>query len=1763
MSTAPCISSLVARRARVVACCAAVALAPAGARGQSLEFGYPYVASGDFAAPCGVAFDSAGDQVLVADTANHRIAYASVASLTGAPTWSDLGGPTDPAAPGALSFPQGVIADADGDVYAIDTVSGVLRLFRPDLAGGYTLDPGFTAATPHVVDGVAIRLPRDVAIGADGRVYLLDSGNNRVLVADGPADDSWSVHAASTAWSNPYGLDVDADGTLWIADSGNHVIRGIAADGSETVYGGYGTASGSFRDPRDVAVGPDGRIFVADTQNHRVVVLRSDGAFSVNLGTAPLFASPQKVAVDARGRVLVVDSDAARVIAFLGSTVPPAYDLYVRDYYGDAGAQPFTGPVLFSPDILVRSQPDVDTGAGLDGYLFDPPRPGQDSYAYVAIRNRGTQIASGAVVRFYWADPSGAMAFPADWHTDGFSIPGAAGGAPTPGNALPVPDVAPQMGGVDGVQVVGPIVWRPPEVLRDRQYVLLVRVLAPYDALVAARGLADVKANNGVALRPVSTSDEALDGSFMLDLSGDVYVQLIHSKAGYASYLAFEEPATSATCSGLNIGNCYLETRKCRKACPQANGDYTCACIANETRLVGRYQAGQRFAAKFMVDKDRNGTVDRTYYVDQARNWDGFDHVRTYHVFQGAWILEFEDFDNGGDRDFNDLVVMVRVVPDAISREAAQLPAPSLYLLSNVVVEDAAKVPDPKVRLTVLLQNSDVAQSQRAAVCPMLHFSEAREPSQIYTFRDASNGAPGDGTPDHVGPGDERVSVRFSRDQRWTNAPPHPAPRAGDFFVVPAATAAGPGEAAVEYEIPISRIDALITDPVNKLGGLGTDALQRRIATNGLAIDLLTNVMPSALVCPSGPMTSFDGLAGQVATVQTAWTDPNTYRIASPAFIDVPTVNFQTRDPSVPPVLAYLEYFWSDNLPEHLKGHIQSTIPPRTPFWAGGAAVSKVPVRLDFADDMVEGFQGKLEVFVRDVYTGAVIVTATRTFSKDNHPPTVSAVHTTRTGAAVDVAATIADPSGIGEAWLGVDVAGVRRTEVFLSRVTGDYRSATEFTATVGALAPLDVVTLDLTANDRARLATPALRLPVANVGDPSFECNAAGPSVLRLDGTRSTGPADLAFAWKGPFGTATGPTPTVLAPIGEHPIELTVTDGRGFAGTQTATLSVRDTVPPALEAVATPACVWPPNHKYVPFRIGENLGVEVHDLCDASPRYRVVGVTSDEPDDGLGDGDTGNDVTFGDDGFCVRAERGASGKGRTYTATLEAVDATGNRTERIVTVSVPHDASVDERCPYLPTSVFAEDGEARCRFGPVASGPPSTGGAQAPGAAPSVKASVASGCATGGTGSPLTALLLVGAALGARLRRRNASARAAAAVLLLVLAPTARAGGVAATNPMSEAREGHTATRLQDGRVLVVGGRGTGELASAELYDPSTGAWSAAGSLASARRGHTATLLADGRVVVIGGSVAGQYGTRVYPAAAEIYTPGSGWSTSGSLATPRSNHTATLLADGRVLVAGGYNLGDIADCEIFDPAAGTFTPTDALSTRRYGHEAVRLGDGRVLVLGGASSAASGKNFTSTAEIWSPTTGEWAAAAALLAPRYRFAAALLPDGVLVAGGSNDDGVLGAAEVYDPNSGSSAVASLALKRTSAATARVEGGAVVAGGYDLDAYGTETQRTSVARFDAASRRWSSVGDLTVGRSASTATVLADDSVLIAGGWDGSAAVATAEIIPAAALANASPGGCGCGTSSGSGAELAVVVLVLLALRGCRRCREPLVR
>lgn len=138
-------------------------------------------------------------------------------------------------------------------------------------------------------------------------------------------------------------------------------------------------------------------------------------------------------------------------------------------------------------------------------------------------------------------------------------------------------------------------------------------------------------------------------------------------------------------------------------------------------------------------------------------------------------------------------------------------------------------------------------------------------------------------------------------------------------------------------------------------------------------------------------------------------------------------------------------------------------------------------------------------------------------------------------------------------------------------------------------------------------------------------------------------------------------------------------------------------------------------------------------------------------------------------------------------------------------------------------------------------------------------------------------------------------------------------------------ARFGHTATRLQDGTVLVVGGS-VGDDAtarSAELYDPSSGTWTVTSSMANARSDHTATLLASGNVLVAGGVGVGSDPRPL--ASAELYEPSSGrWTVTGSMVEARANPTATLLVDGQVLVVGDYDYDSRASAELYDPSGGT-----------------------------------------------------------------------------------------------------------------------------------------------------------------------------------------------------------------------------------------------
>ena len=257
----------------------------------------------------------------------------------------------------------------------------------------------------------------------------------------------------------------------------------------------------------------------------------------------------------------------------------------------------------------------------------------------------------------------------------------------------------------------------------------------------------------------------------------------------------------------------------------------------------------------------------------------------------------------------------------------------------------------------------------------------------------------------------------------------------------------------------------------------------------------------------------------------------------------------------------------------------------------------------------------------------------------------------------------------------------------------------------------------------------------------------------------------------------------------------------------------------------------------------------------------------------------------------------------------------------------------------------------------------------------------------------------------------------------------------------MAVPRISHTATLLQDGRVLVTGGTdGSGNLlGSAELYDPDPdkGTWSSAGDMATVGNGYTATLLPDGTVLFTGGG----YGQGNVLASAELYQPSPDqsepgtWSATGNMAERRRGHTATLLPDGTVLVAGGSNTvkkrnkwiyNYLASAELYEPDTKTWSSTASMASGRSWRTATLLADGKVLVAGGSPA----DDLTAAAEIYDPAAGgTWSTTSSMVWAHQGHKATLLSDDsgrLLVAGGELRTpgcacglGPTAAAELYDP------------------------------------------------------------------------------------------------------------------------------------------------
>ncbi|MCX6930904.1 MAG: hypothetical protein NT154_48030, partial [Verrucomicrobia bacterium] len=270
------------------------------------------------------------------------------------------------------------------------------------------------------------------------------------------------------------------------------------------------------------------------------------------------------------------------------------------------------------------------------------------------------------------------------------------------------------------------------------------------------------------------------------------------------------------------------------------------------------------------------------------------------------------------------------------------------------------------------------------------------------------------------------------------------------------------------------------------------------------------------------------------------------------------------------------------------------------------------------------------------------------------------------------------------------------------------------------------------------------------------------------------------------------------------------------------------------------------------------------------------------------------------------------------------------------------------------------------------------------------------------------------------------------------------------ATDRMNTNHYQRTATLLANGKVLVVGGEAT---ASAELFDPATGLWTTTGAMSTKRSYQTATLLPSGKVLVAGGSFT-SYPVNDALASAELYDPATGlWTATGAMRTERTIHTATLLASGKVLVAGGWNDShwELSSAELYDPATETWTTTGAMRTETKLHTATFLSNGKVLVAGGSD----GMNCLASTELYDPATGTWTTTGAMSTTRVSHTATLLPNGkVLVTGGWNGTNILSIVDLYDPATGTwTAIGALSTTRYYHTAALLPSGKVLlAGGMD---------------------------------------------------------------------------------------------------------------
>ncbi len=361
------------------------------------------------------------------------------------------------------------------------------------------------------------------------------------------------------------------------------------------------------------------------------------------------------------------------------------------------------------------------------------------------------------------------------------------------------------------------------------------------------------------------------------------------------------------------------------------------------------------------------------------------------------------------------------------------------------------------------------------------------------------------------------------------------------------------------------------------------------------------------------------------------------------------------------------------------------------------------------------------------------------------------------------------------------------------------------------------------------------------------------------------------------------------------------------------------------------------------------------------------------------------------------------------------------------------------------------------------------------------------------------------------------------ACITALVLATTLSFASWTQTGSLHSARASHTATLLPNGAVLAAGGTAdNGALASSELYNPASGTWSFTGSMNVGRVSAQAVLLGNGTVLTMGGCINNDCLSSTTNSA-EIYNPSNGtWTTTGSMMKSRAEFVAALLPNGKVLVAGGCTAYNVNGCtsvtaaaELYNPSTGKWSSTGAMRAARMAMTATLLPNGKVLIAGGQTAA---NDALGSSELYDPVAKTFSLTGKLITPRSGHTATLLSNGlVLMAGGENVNGVsIAKAELYDPASGTyKATGNMpATRQEHAATILTNGNVLVSGGNRVTS-STTTVLASCAIYNPGTGTWTTTSSLKNARVDHTSTLLPNCKVLDAGGENATNELISAEL------------------------------------------------